>query len=155
MTFHTKMFIDGTWTEAADGGVDQVHAPTTGEAFAEIARGGAADVDRAVAAAEAAFPDWARTPVGERARAFLTLADRVEADQRTLAEIESRNVGKPIGLALRGDGDDPRPPPVLRGRRPHHGGPRRGRVRRAARPASSGATRSASSARSPRGTTRC
>jgi len=99
-TFHTKMFIDGTWTEAAGGGVDQVNAPTTGEAFGEIARGGAADVDRAVAAAEAAFPDWARTPVGERARAFLTLADRVEADQRTLAEIESRNVGKPIGLAL-------------------------------------------------------
>ena len=38
--------------------------------------------------------------MGERARAFLTLADRVEADLRTLAEIESRNVGKPIALAL-------------------------------------------------------
>ncbi|WP_197373969.1 aminobutyraldehyde dehydrogenase [Mycolicibacterium baixiangningiae] len=100
MTFHSKMFIDGSWTDAADGAVDQVPAPATGEVFAEIARGGVADVDRAVAAAHAAFGDWARTPVGERARAFLALADRVEADQRTLAEIESRNAGKPITAAL-------------------------------------------------------
>ena len=100
MTFHRKMFIDGSWTDAAGGAVDQVPAPATGEAFAEIAHGSVADVDRAVAAAHAAFPDWARTPVGERSRAFLKLADRVEDDLRTLAEIESRNVGKPIGLAL-------------------------------------------------------
>jgi betaine-aldehyde dehydrogenase/aminobutyraldehyde dehydrogenase len=100
MTFHHKMFIDGSWTDASDGAKDQVLAPATGEVFAEIAHGTVADVDRAVAAAHAAFPDWARTPVGERARAFLKLADRIEDDQRTLAEIESRNVGKPIGLAL-------------------------------------------------------
>ena len=100
MTFHTKMFIDGHWTGASGGAVDHIPAPTTGEAFAEIAHGGPADVDRAVEAAHRAFPAWARTPVGERARAFLALADRIEADQRTLAEIESRNVGKPIGLAL-------------------------------------------------------
>ena len=100
MTFHRKMYIDGSWTDASDGAVDQVPAPATGETFAEIAHGTAADVDRAVAAAHAAFPDWARTPVGERARAFLKLADRIEEDQRTLAEIESQNVGKPIGLAL-------------------------------------------------------
>jgi betaine-aldehyde dehydrogenase/aminobutyraldehyde dehydrogenase len=100
MTFHRQMFIDGTWTDASDGAVDTVPAPATGEAFAETAHGTAADVDRAVAAAEAAFPGWARTPVGERARAFLTLADRVETDLLNLAQIESRNVGKPIGLAL-------------------------------------------------------
>ncbi|WP_193043676.1 aminobutyraldehyde dehydrogenase [Mycolicibacterium baixiangningiae] len=100
MTFHSKMFIEGSWTDAADGAVDQVPAPATGEVFAEIARGGVADVDRAVAAAHAAFGDWARTPVGERARAFLELADRIEDDARTLAEIESRNAGKPITAAL-------------------------------------------------------
>jgi aminobutyraldehyde dehydrogenase len=100
MTLHREMFIDGQWTAADGGAVDPVLAPATGEAFAEIAHGDAADVDRAVAAAHAAFTGWARTPVGERARAFLKLADRVEEDHRTLAEIESRNVGKPIGLAL-------------------------------------------------------
>lgn len=100
MTFHDKMFVAGSWTEASGGAKDQILAPATGEAFAEAAHGTAADVDRAVAAAHAAFPDWARTPVGERARAFLELADRIEADARTLAEIESRNAGKPISGAL-------------------------------------------------------
>jgi aminobutyraldehyde dehydrogenase len=100
MTFHDKMFVGGSWIEASGGTKDQILAPATGEAFAEAAHGTAADVDRAVAAAHAAFPDWARTPVGERARAFLELADRIEADARTLAEIESRNAGKPISGAL-------------------------------------------------------
>ena len=99
MSFNRQMFIDGSWTDAAGGAVDAVRAPATGEAFAEAAHGTAADVDRAVAAAEAAFAGWAKTPVGERARAFLKLADRVEDDLSNLAEIESRNVGKPIGLA--------------------------------------------------------
>ncbi|ANW68065.1 gamma-aminobutyraldehyde dehydrogenase [Mycobacterium sp. djl-10] len=94
------MFVGGSWIEASGGAKDQILAPATGEAFAEAAHGTAADVDRAVAAAHAAFPDWARTPVGERARAFLELADRIEADARTLAEIESRNAGKPISGAL-------------------------------------------------------
>ncbi len=100
MTFHDKMFVGGSWIEASGGAKDQILAPATGEAFAEAAHGTAADVDRAVAAAHAAFPDWARTPVGERARAFLELADRIETDARTLAEIESRNAGKPISGAL-------------------------------------------------------
>ena len=97
MTFHRKMFIDGSWTDASNGAVDQVPAPATGEAFAEIAHGTVDDVDRAVAAAHAAFPDWASTPVGERARAFLKLADRIEDDQRTrntvdrfIAELEAQ-----------------------------------------------------------------
>ncbi|MGE0221321.1 aminobutyraldehyde dehydrogenase [Mycolicibacterium sp.] len=99
MTFHSKMFINGQWADAASGAVDPVLAPATGEPFAEAASAGAADVDRAVAAAEDAFAGWAKTPVGERSRAVLKLADRVEDDLENLAQIESRNVGKPIGLA--------------------------------------------------------
>lgn len=139
MTFHSKMFIDGSWTDASDGAVDQVPAPTTGESFAEIAHGTVTDVDRAVAAAHAAFGDWARTPAGERARAFLKLADRIEDDARTLAEIESRNVGKPIGLALEEmemipiiSGSSPVPPAPWRAARQVSSSP--------ARPASSAAT---------------
>ena len=93
----SDMFIGGEWH--ASGAVDAVLAPATGEAYAEVARGSAADVDLAVDAAARAFPAWAKTPPGERARALLKLADRVEADQENLAQIESRNVGKPIGLA--------------------------------------------------------
>jgi aminobutyraldehyde dehydrogenase len=93
------MYIGGTWQPAVDHGVDPVNEPATGDAYAEVARGTVEDVDRAVDAAHAAFPAWAKTPVGERARSLLRLADRVEDDQENLAQIESRNVGKPIGLA--------------------------------------------------------
>jgi aminobutyraldehyde dehydrogenase len=99
MTFHSKMFVNGQWADAASGDKDAILAPATGEPFAETASARAADVDRAVQAAEDAFHGWARTPVGERSRAVLKLADRVEDDMETLAQIESRNVGKPIGLA--------------------------------------------------------
>lgn len=98
-TFQTKMFINGQWTGAASGDVDAIRAPATGEPFAEAASAGAADVDRAVQAAEDAFRGWSQTPVGERSRAVLKLADRVEDDLENLAQVESRNVGKPIGLA--------------------------------------------------------
>jgi betaine-aldehyde dehydrogenase/aminobutyraldehyde dehydrogenase len=94
-----QMFIGGSWTAALDGAVDPVNAPATGEPYAEVARGGVADVDRAVEAARLAFPSWSKTPPNERARAVLKLADLVEADQENLAQIESQNVGKPIGLA--------------------------------------------------------
>lgn len=99
MNQQREMFVNGSFQPALSGEVDPVLDPTTGEQYAEVARGAAADVDRAVEAAHAAFPGWARTTPADRARAFLTLADRVEADAENLAQIESRNVGKPIGLA--------------------------------------------------------
>ena len=94
-----EMFIAGAWEPALGAEVDPVNAPATGDSYAEVAAGAVADVDRAVAAAKDAFPRWARTPVGERSRSLLKLADRVEEDQENLALIESQNVGKPIGLA--------------------------------------------------------
>jgi aminobutyraldehyde dehydrogenase len=99
MTLHQQMFIDGRFVDAESGAVDPILAPATGERFADAARADTADVDRAVRAAEEAFRGWAKTPVGERARAILKLADRVEDDLETLAQIESRNAGKPIGFA--------------------------------------------------------
>ena len=95
----SKMYIGGAWEPALELGIDPIDEPATGTQYAEVARGSVADVNRAVDAANAAFPGWARTPVGERARLLLRLADRVEDDQENLAQIESRNVGKPIGLA--------------------------------------------------------
>jgi aminobutyraldehyde dehydrogenase len=94
-----EMYIGGAWEPALDQLFDPIDEPATGDQYAEAARGAVADVDRAVDAASAAFPGWAKTPVGERARSLLRLADRVEEDQENLAQIESRNVGKPIGLA--------------------------------------------------------
>jgi betaine-aldehyde dehydrogenase/aminobutyraldehyde dehydrogenase len=73
--------------------------PATAEPLAEVAAGGAAEVDRAVAAAESARRGWARTPPGERAAVLLALADLLDAHRSELAAIESANVGKPAGFA--------------------------------------------------------
>jgi 1-pyrroline dehydrogenase len=89
-------FIGGEWREGADGGVDEVLDPATGEVIAEVASSSAADVDRAVAAAAGAFPGWASTPPGERAEALWRLADRLAEHADELVATESRNVGKPI-----------------------------------------------------------
>ncbi|MEO9322221.1 gamma-aminobutyraldehyde dehydrogenase [Nocardioides sp. C4-1] len=99
MPLQSDMYVNGAFVPATGGERDAVHAPATGEQYAEVARGSAADVDKAVEAAHAAFPGWSRTTPADRARALLSLADRVEEDAENLAQIESQNVGKPIGLA--------------------------------------------------------
>jgi betaine-aldehyde dehydrogenase/aminobutyraldehyde dehydrogenase len=96
---HYEMFIDGAHRPALAGETEAVVDPASGEQIATVPRGGAADVDVAVAAAESAFPGWAARTPAERSRALLKLADRVEAAHEELAQLESRNVGKPIGLA--------------------------------------------------------
>lgn len=77
----------------------QVLNPATGELLAEVAAGTAADVDRAVAAAEAARRDWGRRPPGERATIILALADLLDAHRDELAALEVANVGKPAEFA--------------------------------------------------------
>ena len=93
------MFIDGELRPALDGATTAVLDPATGRQIAEVPQGSAADVDLAVAAAERAFEGWSRTTPAERALALLKLADRVEAASEELAQLESANVGKPMGLA--------------------------------------------------------
>src|SRR5688500_12667137 len=51
-------YVDGRWTAAANGAVFEVADPATGVTVARVARLGAAEADRAIAAAEAAFPAW-------------------------------------------------------------------------------------------------
>lgn len=88
-------FIDGKFdTDARDrrAAVD----PATGEHLADVAKCDAADVDRAVAAAAAAFGSWSRSLPEERSRALHHLADLIEADAERLARIDSRDVGRHI-----------------------------------------------------------
>lgn len=70
--------------------------PATGEVWAKVAGGTAADIDRAVAAADAARADWRRVSSRDRARMLLRLAELLRSQRETLAQLESRNVGKPI-----------------------------------------------------------
>ena len=92
-------FVGGEWVDAAEGGVEQIVNPATGEVIAEVPKGTEADVDRAVQAAKQAYPEWRETTPGERAEILLELADLIDENTDELAQIESQNVGKPLSSA--------------------------------------------------------
>jgi aminobutyraldehyde dehydrogenase len=94
-----KNFVGGEWVEAVEGGTMEVLNPATGATIAEVPSGTAADVDRAVEAAARAWPEWLDSTPAERAELLLRLADILDANTEELAEIDSRNVGKPLGYA--------------------------------------------------------
>ena len=96
---NNKIFIGGEWTTAAEGGTMDVLNPATGETIAQVPACTAADVDAAVEAAKAALPEWLDSTPAERAEVLLTLADVIDENADELAEIESRNVGKPLSYA--------------------------------------------------------
>jgi betaine-aldehyde dehydrogenase len=90
-------FIDGEFAAAADGATDSVVNPATGEEIAQVAASTQADVDRAVAAARAAFDaGWSTATPGERSLALLKIADAIEERADELAQLEAANAGKPI-----------------------------------------------------------
>lgn len=96
-----RLYIGGAWHPAADGRLLDTEDPATGQPLARFARGGAEDIDRAVAAARAAFDggDWGRTSPRERARLLRRLADLITRDAGNLALLESRDNGKPFAVA--------------------------------------------------------
>ena len=95
-----KLLIDGSWVPAADGRTLPVVNPSDGETFAALARGGAADIDRAVKAAHAALAGaWGRLTATERGRLLLRLAQAVSDDHETIARLEAADTGKPLKQA--------------------------------------------------------
>ena len=70
--------------------------PATGEAWAEVAAASVEDVDRAVQAAEKARAGWRKVNSRDRARILFTLAHLIRTNLESLAQMESRNAGKPI-----------------------------------------------------------
>src|SRR5689334_21845541 len=93
-------FIGGE--PAATAEHESVVNPATGEPIAEAPLSSEEDIDRAVAAARGAFPEWAGKTPGERAEALLGLASALEERTDELAELEAANAGKPIN-AFRDD----------------------------------------------------
>jgi acyl-CoA reductase-like NAD-dependent aldehyde dehydrogenase len=74
--------------------------PSTGRAIAEVAQAGPVEIDRAVAAARAAFEGaWTSAPASQRTLHMLRLADLVEEHADELAQLEALDNGKPVGLA--------------------------------------------------------
>ncbi|MEX2630379.1 MAG: aldehyde dehydrogenase [Tistlia sp.] len=98
LQLRTRLFIDGEFVEAADGGRFQTINPATGEVLAEVSRAREADVDRAVAAARRAFRSgvWSRMAPRERMAVLYRFADLIEANAGELALTDTLDMGKPI-----------------------------------------------------------
>ena len=96
-----QMMIGGEHVDAADGQTFDVVNPATSEVIAHAPLGGAEDVNRAVQAATRAFEDpkgWATWSAAKRGRAMAKFAGLVREHLEDLAQLESRNVGKPIAV---------------------------------------------------------
>ena len=91
--------IDGAAWDGDGPATQEVVDPSTEQVIAHARRGTAADVDRAVGAARRASADWGRRTPKDRADALLAIAAVVDEHAAELAELESRNTGKPQGLA--------------------------------------------------------
>jgi 5-carboxymethyl-2-hydroxymuconic-semialdehyde dehydrogenase len=94
-------FIGGAHTASADGATFEVADPVTNQPYATAAAGGPADVDRAVAAARAAFKEgpWPHLPARERARILNNIAAGIEQRAQRIAELETFDTGLPITQA--------------------------------------------------------
>jgi aldehyde dehydrogenase (NAD+) len=90
------LFVDGAWVPSIDGTRVMTANPATAEPIAEVWDAGAADVDRAVAAAVAAFPAWSALGGAERGKYLFRLARLVQERSRELAVAETIDGGKPI-----------------------------------------------------------
>jgi len=96
LQFVERLFIDGEFVDAADGATLDVINPHDASLLTRIAEAKAEDVDRAVVAAQVAFPEWSRMAAAERGRLLLKLADRIDANADELARIETLDTGHPI-----------------------------------------------------------
>src|SRR5262249_53363044 len=93
-----QMYVNGEWVDSKSNKTFPVYDPATEEVIAQVPDANADDVNRAVAAAKAAFEDgpWATTTAQERGRVLFRLADKIRQNPAMLAELEARNTGKPI-----------------------------------------------------------
>jgi len=90
------LFIGGKEVAATEGKTFKTYNPATGQVITEVAEGGLADVDKAVAAARKAFPAWANIGNRNRAKILFRFSALVRERLEELAKLESANAGKPI-----------------------------------------------------------
>jgi acyl-CoA reductase-like NAD-dependent aldehyde dehydrogenase len=100
---HARMLIDGVWVDSASGATLMVENPGRRTPVASIPAGGVEDVDRAVRAAQQAFPAWSRTPPRQRGRQLLRIAEALEARIEELARTIAEETGNAIRTQARGE----------------------------------------------------
>jgi betaine-aldehyde dehydrogenase len=93
-----KMWIGGEWVGASDGGLRDVINPADGSVMARVPEATKADVDKAVHAARKAFDEgpWPRGTARDRGTVLFKVAEAIRAKAQAFAEIDTRNMGKPI-----------------------------------------------------------
>lgn len=99
LKIYDKLYIDGAWVDPAGSGSIDVINSATEEVMGRVPEGSADDVNRAVAAAKAAFPDWSQTPVEERKKALVRLSEALGARQEEIAQTIAREVGMTLNLS--------------------------------------------------------
>src|SRR5437762_12658735 len=105
MTDTHRLVVGGELADAASGETFDSIDPSNGQPFAQVAKAGAEDVDRAVRAARTAFDGgpWPRMKGRERAKHLLAVADVVKKNAAGLAELEARDGGHTIRMANNAD----------------------------------------------------
>jgi aldehyde dehydrogenase (NAD+) len=99
MSYNLQFYIDGQWVQPSGSKTLEVIDPSTEEAIGTIALGNEADVDKAVAAARAAFPAYAATSKAERLALMRRLLEAYKARHADIAQTLSREMGAPMELA--------------------------------------------------------
>jgi len=99
MEVRDRLYIDGAWVVPVRTDTIDVLDSTTEEVIGTIPRGTAADVDRAILAARAAFEGWARTSAPERARYTSRIAEALGARMTEISQLIAREVGTPVNLS--------------------------------------------------------
>lgn len=95
--FPTQLLINGRWLDGASAKRLAIVNPATEETFAEVSSATTEEIDQAVVAGQAAFESgWRNLPPGQRAELLHNLAKRIRETAEEIAQLETRNVGKPI-----------------------------------------------------------
>ncbi|HEY4151473.1 MAG TPA: CoA-acylating methylmalonate-semialdehyde dehydrogenase [Chitinophagaceae bacterium] len=95
-----RNFINGSFTDIASGKTIPVISPLDGTLLSEMPCSSAADLDRAVKAAKAAFPGWSRTPIKERVQVFFRFRHLLEKNLQELSAVVSEENGKIMSEAV-------------------------------------------------------
>jgi succinate-semialdehyde dehydrogenase/glutarate-semialdehyde dehydrogenase len=100
---HVRMWIGGAWTDAEGGATFEATSPSTGEVIGTVPEGARADAQRAIVAANAAWPGWAALSAFERAAAMTRVAEAIRERAEDLARTLTLDQGKPLQAEAHGE----------------------------------------------------
>ena len=97
---YIKNYIDGALVPAASGAYLDNYCPATGKVYSQLPDSDEQDVQRAVDAAERAFPEWSKAEPGKRFRILMRIADIIEQNMEEFARAETTDSGKPLAMSM-------------------------------------------------------